>query len=63
MLQDNFATNLKTTKLEELNKFTGIKNFKNSDKKNIIEIYKNSFIYESNICKNYEIVKVVGKSK
>ena len=41
MLQDNFATNLKTTKLEELNKFTGIKNFKNSDKKNIIEIYKN----------------------
>ena len=63
VLQDNFATNLKTTKLEELNKFTGIKNFENSDKKNIIEIYKNSFIYESNICKNYEIVKVVGKSK
>ena len=63
VLQDNFATNLKTTKLEELNKFTGIKNFENSDKKNIIEIYKKSFIYESNICKNYEIVKVVGKSK
>ena len=61
VLQDNYAAFLKDSNDEDLNVFSGIEKFSNSDKKNIIETYKNLLNHESVVCKNYEVLKVVGK--
>lgn len=61
VLQDNYAAFLKESNDEDLNVFSGIENFIDSDKINIIETYKNLLDHEPTVCKNYEVLKVVGK--